>query len=59
MFNLVIAGVVKVGLLAAVFTASTDVSYWAPLLNGVYLALYGASFALTYSALRRDTGRVI
>ncbi len=59
MFNLLIAGVVKVGLLAAVFTASTDVSNWAPLLNGVYLALYGASFALTYSALRGDAGRVI
>ncbi|WP_349437292.1 lipopolysaccharide biosynthesis protein [Pararhizobium sp. A13] len=59
MFNLVIAGVVKVGLLAAVFTASTDVSHWAPLLNGVYLALYGASFALTYSALRGEAGRVI
>ncbi|MEK1931474.1 MAG: lipopolysaccharide biosynthesis protein [Pararhizobium sp.] len=59
MVNLVIAGVVKVGLLAAVFTASTDVSHWAPLLNGVYLALYGASFALTYGALRGDAGRVI
>jgi O-antigen/teichoic acid export membrane protein len=59
MFNLLIAGVVKVGLLAAVFTASTDVSHWAPLLNGVYLALYGGSFALTYSALRGNAGRVI
>ncbi|CAN7204621.1 lipopolysaccharide biosynthesis protein [Pararhizobium sp. LjRoot238] len=58
-FNLVIAGVVKVALLAIVFKASTDVSYWAPLLNGVYLALYGASFALTYSALRGEAGRVI
>ncbi len=59
MVNLVIAGIVKVALLAAVFKASTDVAYWAPLLNGVYLALYAASFALTYSALRRETGRVI
>ena len=59
MFNLIVAGVVKVALLAAVFTASTDVSYWAPLLNGVYLALYGASFALTYSALRHEASRAI
>ncbi|WP_083198424.1 lipopolysaccharide biosynthesis protein [Pararhizobium polonicum] len=59
MVNLVIAGIVKVALLAVVFNTSTDVAYWAPLLNGVYLALYGASFALTYSALRRETGRVI
>ncbi|CAN7534034.1 lipopolysaccharide biosynthesis protein [Pararhizobium sp. LjRoot235] len=59
MFNLVIAGVVKVALLAAVFTASTDASYWAPLLNGVYLALYGASFVLAYSALSREAARVI
>lgn len=59
MFNLVIAGVVKVALLAAVFTASTDVASWAPLLNGVYLALYAASFVLAYSALRRQAARVI
>ncbi|MCV9962858.1 lipopolysaccharide biosynthesis protein [Pararhizobium sp. BT-229] len=59
MINLVIAGVVKVALLAALFTASTDVASWAPLLNGVYLALYGVSFALTYAALRRETARVI
>ncbi|CAN7229875.1 lipopolysaccharide biosynthesis protein [Pararhizobium sp. LjRoot255] len=59
MFNLVIAGVVKVALLAAVFTASTDVSSWAPLLNGVYLALYGASFVLAYGALSREAARVI
>ncbi|WP_438750155.1 lipopolysaccharide biosynthesis protein [Pararhizobium sp. O133] len=59
MFNLVIAGIVKVALLTVLFKASTDVAYWAPLLNGVYLALYAASFALTYSALRRESGRVI
>ena len=59
MVNLVIAGIIKVSLLAMLFKTSTDVAYWAPLLNGVYLALYAASFMLTYSALRRETGRVI
>ena len=59
MINLVVAGVVKISLLALLFNISTDVDHWAPLLNGVYLALYGASFALTYSALSRTSGRVI
>ncbi len=58
-FNLVVAGVLKVALLAAVLKTSTDVSHWAPLLNGVYLALYAASFVLTYIALRKPMGRVI
>jgi O-antigen/teichoic acid export membrane protein len=57
--NLVIVGTAKIILLAVVFGRSTDTDYWAPQLNGVYLALYGVSFALTYMALRRDTGRVI
>ncbi|OJF95249.1 lipopolysaccharide biosynthesis protein [Pararhizobium antarcticum] len=58
-FNLVVAGVLKVALLAAIMETSTNVSHWAPLLNGVYLGLYMASFSLTYSALRMQRGRVI
>ncbi|WP_275788929.1 lipopolysaccharide biosynthesis protein [Pararhizobium gei] len=57
--NLIAAGLIKVALLAAVFGASTDVAAWAPLLNGVYFALYCASFALTYTALRGEPARSI
>lgn len=57
--NLVAAAIIKVALLAAVFRASTETGVWSPLLNAVYLALYAASFALTYSALRKEARRVI
>ncbi len=58
-FNLIVAGLLKVALLAAVLKTSTDVAHWAPLLNGVYLALYMASFVLTYSVLRKQVVRAI
>ena len=59
MFNLVVAGVLKVGLLALLLSASLEASFWAPMLNGVYLAVYAASFALTYTALAKERARVI
>ncbi len=59
MINLVIAGVLKVGLLAILLKASLDVAVWAPMLNGVYLAVYAASFMLTYTALAKPRSRAI
>lgn len=59
MVNLAAAGIAKIGLLAALFTASTDAAFWAPQLNLIYAALYGLSFVLTYAAMRRQRDRVI
>ncbi|MDQ0319186.1 O-antigen/teichoic acid export membrane protein [Pararhizobium capsulatum DSM 1112] len=59
MTNLVVAGVLKMGLLAALLKTSLDVAFWSPMLNGVYLAVYLASFALTYNALTTRRARVI
>ncbi|MBD9649069.1 lipopolysaccharide biosynthesis protein [Ensifer sp. ENS09] len=59
MLNLLIAGIVKVGLLVLLLQTTTDVATWAPALNGIFLVLYALSFGLTYSALRKPTDRVI
>ncbi|WP_442780514.1 lipopolysaccharide biosynthesis protein [Ensifer sp. SL37] len=59
MLNLLIAGVVKVGLLVLLLQTTADVATWAPALNGIFLVLYALSFGLTYSALRKPTDRVI
>jgi len=59
MLNLLIAGVVKVGLLVLLLQTTSDVATWAPALNGIFLVLYALSFGLTYSALRKPTDRVI
>ncbi|WP_077962332.1 lipopolysaccharide biosynthesis protein [Ensifer adhaerens] len=59
MLNLLIAGIVKVGLLVLLLQTTTDVSTWAPALNGIFLVLYALSFGLTYTALRKPTDRVI
>ncbi|WP_318266770.1 lipopolysaccharide biosynthesis protein [Sinorhizobium sp. GW3] len=59
MLNLLIAGVVKVGLLVLLLQTTADVTTWAPALNGIFLVLYALSFGLTYSALRKPADRVI
>ncbi|MFK3962472.1 lipopolysaccharide biosynthesis protein [Ensifer adhaerens] len=59
MLNLLIAGVVKVGLLVLLLQTTADVATWAPALNGIFLVLYALSFGLTYSALRKPADRVI
>lgn len=59
MVNLVFAGGAKIGLLALLLSASSDVATWAPALNGLYGAVYALSFLLTYEALRRPVRRVI
>ncbi|SIQ54859.1 Membrane protein involved in the export of O-antigen and teichoic acid [Rhizobium sp. RU20A] len=57
--NLVFAGGAKIGLLALLLVASTEVNTWAPALNGLYAVVYALSFALTYTALRHPVRRVI
>jgi O-antigen/teichoic acid export membrane protein len=59
MLNLLIAGVVKVGLLVLLLQTTADVATWAPALNGIFLVLYALSFGLTYSALRKPADRII
>lgn len=57
--NLAIIGLAKAAMLAALLTAYSSVSAWTPLLNGVFLILYGLSLLLTYPALRGTKQRVI
>lgn len=57
--NLALIGLAKAAMLSALLMSYSEVSQWAPLLNLVFLALYLLSAALTYSALRKATGRVI
>lgn len=57
--NLAIIGLAKAAMLAALLAAYSSVSAWTPLLNGVFLILYGLSLLLTYPALRGTTRRVI
>ncbi len=59
MANLLVAGVVKVALLALLLRTTTDVAAWAPSLNLIFLALYLLSFGLTYTALSKPASRVI
>ncbi|OMQ44684.1 transporter [Ensifer sp. 1H6] len=59
MANLLVAGVVKVGLLGMLLTTTTDVAEWAPSLNLIFLVLYLLSFGLTYTALSKPANRVI
>lgn len=59
MLNLLVAGVVKVALLVFLLRTTTDVTAWAPSLNGIFFVLYVLSFGLTYTALRKPTERVI
>lgn len=59
MANLLVAGVVKAGLLSLLLTQTTDVAAWAPALNLIFLALYLLSFGLTYTALAKPANRVI
>ncbi|HEV7307470.1 lipopolysaccharide biosynthesis protein [Ensifer sp.] len=59
MLNLLVAGVVKVGLLVLLLRTTTDVAEWAPSLNAIFFVLYALSFVLTYSALRKSGQRVI
>jgi O-antigen/teichoic acid export membrane protein len=51
--------VTKAGLLAALLTLNADVDIWVELMNGLFLALYLVSAALTYRALSRTAPRPI
>ncbi len=58
-FNLAAIGLCKALMLAALLGAFSTVNAWAPLLNLVFVALYGLSALLTYPALRGVAPRVI
>lgn len=52
-------GLAKAIMLSAILTTYTDVSFWALLLNGLFLVLYLMSALLTYRALARPAQKPI
>ncbi|MEX3007060.1 lipopolysaccharide biosynthesis protein [Hoeflea sp. TYP-13] len=57
--NMTLIGLSKAAMLSGLLVSYSDVSQWAPLLNGVFLLLYLLSALLTYPALRKSAGRII